>query len=250
MSKQIELKAATGLSEAIISSLQGAREHRTRFGRPMVTLSYAQSLDGSLALERGRSTLISGQQSLELTHTLRAAHDAILVGIGTVLADDPKLTVRAVQGKDPQPVVLDSQLRFPLNARLLQHDPKPWIFTSQTAVEKTVKSLQNVGAVIFRAPLREDRIDLAVVLEKLAAERVDSLMVEGGGQVIAAFLKAQLADLAVITLAPLFIGGYKVLETPLTDAKAQDVFPRLSAAQMERFGDDFVVWGWLANEAS
>ena len=101
-------------------------------GRPVVTLSYAQSLDGSIAARRGFPLQISGTESAQLTHQLRAVHDAILVGIGTVLADDPHLTVRHAQGKDPQPVVLDSQLRFPLGAKLLR-ERSPWIATTSRA---------------------------------------------------------------------------------------------------------------------
>ena len=92
-------------------------------GVPYVTLTYAQSLDGSIAATPGRPLSISGPVSMTLTHALRAAHDAILVGIGTILADNPQLTVRYLKGKDPQPVIVDSRLRCPLDARVLRHDP-------------------------------------------------------------------------------------------------------------------------------
>ena len=85
--------------------LARAEEHRRKIGRPLVTLAYAQSLDGSLSAGRGHPLNLSGSEAQEITHRLRAAHDAILVGIGTVLADDPRLTVRLVKGPQPQPVV-------------------------------------------------------------------------------------------------------------------------------------------------
>src|SRR4051794_24685033 len=90
--------------------------------RPIVTLAYAQSLDGSIATAARRPLALSSQPALKLTHQLRAEHDAILVGIGTVLADDPLLTVRLVNGPNPVPVVLDSRLRLPSTARLLGHE--------------------------------------------------------------------------------------------------------------------------------
>ena len=105
----------------------GAQEHRCRLGRPLVTLSYAQSLDGCIAARAGERLALSGPESMQLTHQFRAAHNAILVGIGTVLADNPRLTVRLVQGQDPQPVVLDSHLRIPLEASLLHNSRRPWI---------------------------------------------------------------------------------------------------------------------------
>ena len=107
--------------------LARATTHRLQTGRPLVSLSYAQSLDGSLAARRGSPLLLSGKASMQLTHRLRASHDAILVGIGTILADDPQLTVRLVQGPQPQPVILDSHLRLPPNARVFQGPKLPWI---------------------------------------------------------------------------------------------------------------------------
>ena len=93
-------------------------EHHGKTGLPFVTLSYAQSLDGSIAARRGEALGLSGPESLRLTHRLRSMHDAILVGIGTVLSDNPRLTVRLVNGQNPRPIVVDSRLRIPLNCRL------------------------------------------------------------------------------------------------------------------------------------
>ena len=106
----------TEIMEQIEVLLRGASDYHQSVGRPFVTLSYAQSLDGCIAAKRGQPLALSGPQSLTLTHQLRSAHDAIMVGIGTLLADNPRLTVRLVEGRDPQPVVLDSRLRFPSEA--------------------------------------------------------------------------------------------------------------------------------------
>src|SRR5215831_2035198 len=123
-----------------------AAEHCQRTGRPFVTLTYAQSLDGCIAARRGQALHLSGRQSLTLTHRLRAAHDAILVGIGTVLADNPLLNVRLVEGKDPQPVIVDSQLRFPLEANLLRHHSlAPLIATSEQAERDRQRHLEAAG---------------------------------------------------------------------------------------------------------
>jgi riboflavin-specific deaminase-like protein len=107
------VKKLNPILEQVCEVLQSAAAHRQCLGRPFVTLSYAQSLDGSIADRPGRPLALSGEASMALTHSLRASHEAILVGIGTVLADNPSLNVRLVAGKNPQPIVVDSRLRFP-----------------------------------------------------------------------------------------------------------------------------------------
>jgi GTP cyclohydrolase II len=217
--------------------LEKAAAFRTESGRPLVTLSYAQSLDGSLTARRGLPLALSGAESAALTHSLRAAHAAILVGIGTVLADDPGLTVRRVPGPSPQPVVLDSRLRFPLQARLLRHPRGVWIACSGADPHKRV-ALESAGARLLDLPPDEaGRVSLPALLACLAEEGIDSLMVEGGARVIRAFLSQGLADHLVLTIAPLFVGGLHAIEEPLPD------FPRLEEVGYERLGDDLIVWG-------
>jgi 3,4-dihydroxy 2-butanone 4-phosphate synthase/GTP cyclohydrolase II len=223
--------------------LKDAHSFAKKQGQPLVTLSYAQSLDGSLTVERGKSTMISGPESLKVTHALRAAHDAILVGIGTVLADNPQLTVREVEGSDPIAVVLDSRLRFPLTARLLQLESKPWIFCSQSASEEKQSLLENEGARVFRVgSSNEPRVNLSDMLKQLAGLSIESLMVEGGPRIIASFVEAGLSDAVAITIAPVFIGGLSVFEENLGKFKGSN-FPRVLDPQIERFGEDYVYWG-------
>jgi riboflavin-specific deaminase-like protein len=223
--------------------LAAAAAHRERSGRPLVTLSYAQSLDGSLSVARGTQTAISGPESLAVTHSLRAAHDAIAVGIGTLLADDPQLSVRLADGRNPQPVILDSQLRTPANAAVLQSNPAPWVFCVNDAAQEKEAQLAAAGARITRLAADEDgHVALFAFLDQLGHWGVNSLMVEGGAALITSFLQRGLADQVAITIAPVFIGGLKAVEA-LADLAA---FPRIAEPQVERFGDDFVVWGELA----
>lgn len=206
--------------------------------RPSVTLSYAQSLDGSIALRRGEPLALSGPESQKLAHKLRAAHDAILVGIGTVLSDDPQLNVRLAQGSDPQIVVLDSQLRLPLTARLLAG--KPLVFCMASANRERQKKLEKAGAIVERqSGSVATQINLDWVLARIKEAGFDSLMVEGGGQIISSFLSENLVDRIIVTVAPQFIGGYKALETPL------DKMPALVDAQSGKYGKDYVLWGDL-----
>jgi GTP cyclohydrolase II len=220
-----------------------------QLNRPQITLTYAQSLDGSIAARRGEPLRISGQEALRMTHQLRARHDAILVGIGTVLADDPQLTVRLVEGENPQPVILDSRLRFPPGARLFGNNSRPWIVTgynalvSQKASEDRRIMLESKGAKIFEVSLREDgRLHLPAVLEVLSGAGVSSLIVEGGASVITAFLRENLVDRLVITISPVLVGGLRAVETVLND---NGKFPRLDSVKIEPYGPDWVISGKL-----
>ncbi|HEX7974457.1 MAG TPA: RibD family protein [Anaerolineales bacterium] len=232
--------------------LPGAEAHRLETGRPLVTLSYAQSLDGCLTYRRGQPLALSGPQSQALTHRLRAAHTAILVGIGTVLADDPQLNVRLAEGPDPQPVILDSRLRFPPRARLLAPGRRtPWIATLESANQERRVELEAAGArLLILPPDPQGRVALPALLEYLARQGVNSLMVEGGAQVITGFLARRLANWAVLTIAPLFIGGLHAVESggeePTSAVLSPAGFPRLRSPQSAQLGEDLIVWGRLA----
>jgi len=213
--------------------------------RPLVTLAFAQSLDGCIAAERGRSLVLSGPESLRITHQIRAAHDAILVGIGTVLADNPSLTVRLVAGENPQPVVLDPNLRMPLSANLLQDPARAaWIFASPLAKVERIEALKTRGARVFCMPVEERGwIELAEMLRLLASLGIKRLMVEGGARVLTSFVNSGLADLAVITVAPSFVGGLRAYEEPAREGRQ---LPQLDLAGSQQVGRDWVLWGEFA----
>jgi riboflavin-specific deaminase-like protein len=223
----------------------GAESHRKRNGKPLVTISYAQSLDGSITAERGKPLALSGSASQEMTHHLRAVHDAILVGIGTILADDPLLSVRLVEGQNPQPVVLDSLLRFPLEAKLLQRKEKlPWIAATDHAEADRQAALEKEGARIFRFPPEANgHVPLSLLLKRLADEGINSLMVEGGAGVIEAFFSARLVDQAVITIAPIFVGGLQAFKFEGKDFKHRSSFPHIMPIHVDTLGEDIIVWG-------
>jgi GTP cyclohydrolase II len=218
--------------------LSGTNAQRRQTGRPLITLSWAQSIDGSLTTRQGETLELSGPASLRLTHRLRAAHDAIAVGIGTVLADDPQLTVRLVTGRNPQPVVLDSHLAFPKQARLIQTMRHPWIATVAPADAEKKAILEAHGADVLQLPPdNHQQVDLPALLEALASRGVSSVMVEGGAKLITSFLKCGLADLVVITVAPVLVGGLGVISKRLSP------FPKILEPGYEQFGDDVVIWG-------
>jgi riboflavin-specific deaminase-like protein len=215
-----------------------AETHNRRTGRPLVTLTWAQSIDGSLTTQRGEKLALSGTESLLMTHRMRAAHDAIVVGIGTILADDPQLTVRLVKGKDPQPVVLDSQLAFPQQARLIQGNRRPWIATVPPVNPGNKALLEAQGVRILQLSSDPNqRVDLHALLETLTSYGINSIMVEGGARLISGFLSCGLADRVVITISPVLVGGLSVVEGRLKP------IPRLLKTGYQRSGDDLIVWG-------
>jgi 3,4-dihydroxy 2-butanone 4-phosphate synthase/GTP cyclohydrolase II len=229
---------ATGTDPAatILAEIEGLRSSGVRC--PQVTLSYAQSLDGCLTTRRGERFELSGLESRRLTHRLRAAHDAILVGIGTVLVDDPRLTARLVPGKNPQPVVLDSRLRFPAEARLLISG-SPWIATTAPADPTRLAALERAGAQVLVLPASDDgRVDPGALLGRLGELGIGSLMVEGGAAVIGSFLRERLVNFIVLTIAPLFLGGL-----PSVEIGRAGGLPRLADLQFAAFGQDLVIWG-------
>ncbi|GMR24387.1 MAG: hypothetical protein BMS9Abin37_2924 [Acidobacteriota bacterium] len=218
-------------------------EHdRVAHGRPFITLAYAQSLDGSIAGTGRRPLSLSGQSALELTHELRAAHDAILVGIGTVLSDNPQLNVRLVPGSDPQPVVVDSRLRLPEAAHLMESGRGTWLAVTPDAGERDEERARARGADVLRTPaLKNGWVDLEALMRSLSERGLRHLLVEGGARILTSFLKARLADYVVITISPRFVGG-----VPALCENGLSPFPRLRSWETERVGDDLIMAGDLA----
>ncbi|MEM7333755.1 MAG: GTP cyclohydrolase II [Chloroflexota bacterium] len=207
---------------------------------PQITLTYAQSLDGSITLKRGQPLAISGKESMTLTHRLRATHDAILIGVGTLLADNPSLTVRHVKGDDPQPVILDSHLRTPPDARVIGlSSHKLLLFCKQDAAVDKMAALEQAGARVF--PIRaadNGRLNLPDVLTTLKKEGINSVMVEGGSEVITSFLASRLVDRVILTIAPMFVGGLTAVHNLNTNT-----LPKLRNIQQEWLGKDLIIQG-------
>ena len=212
---------------------------------PFVTLSYAQSVDGSISVRPSQPLSLSSRKSFEMTHLLRSRHDALLVGINTVLADDPRLTVRLCAGDNPQPVVLDSRLRFPDGARLLAHpDKHPLLFTTASAPAGEIARLEARGARLHVLPKDGlGRVDLIAALQGLAQRGVKHLMVEGGAAVINSFLLNRLVDYCVITIVPRLIGGVRAMDS----SEAADEMPPLAIVdcRYQPLGGDLVVYGGI-----
>lgn len=230
------------LTERILSEIGGVSRPNNR---PFVTLSYAQSLDGSIAARPGEQFILSGDSAARFTHQLRAHHDGVLVGIGTVLADDPQLTVRLVEGENPQPVILDSHLRMPPGARLLKSH-NPWIATTDQADSRRVSEFEARGIHILNLPTdSKGQVSLPDLMVRLDQEGIETLMVEGGAQVITSFLTHRLVDLLVLTVSPLFLGGLRAIDTQLISNGGSSISEaiRIKDRGVAELGTDLIIWG-------
>ena len=225
-----------------------------REGRPFIVLKAATSLDGRAATHTGHSQWITGEAARADVHAVRNRLDAIAVGVGTVLADDPQLTVRGVRGgRDPVRVVLDSSLRTPPGARLMPgpHSPaRVIIATTETAEPGRQRRLELAGAEVWRMPGHGGQVDVAGLVKRLAAEGLASLLVEGGPTVHASFLEANLADELRLYVAPIVVGGHGRTAGPAwvagQGAASLNEAHRLGFSSVLRLGDDLCLVGRVA----
>ena len=214
-------------------------------GLPFVTLKFAQTLDGRIATVTGSSQWISSSASLKLAHKLRSTHDAILVGIGTLLKDNPMLTVRLIKGRSPIRVIADSRLRIPLNSNVLQeqHVAHTIVATTHGANDKKKASLSKMGIEVMEvAADGQRRVDLEDLLIKMGTRGISSVLVEGGSQIITSMLSRGLADKIVVAVAPRILG--KGIEA-VGDLGISDIARtvKLSPVKVYRRGADLIVEG-------
>jgi diaminohydroxyphosphoribosylaminopyrimidine deaminase/5-amino-6-(5-phosphoribosylamino)uracil reductase len=205
----VELGVAAAEARALIAPW-------TKFittGLPHVSLKLALSLDGRIATRTGASKWVTGPEARGKVQELRAKHDAVAIGIGTALADDPRLTVRDVAqlpaGRHPLRVVFDSRLRIALNSRLVQtsREVATWILTGNDAAEESEQALTDAGCTVVRVPnSAEGRVDVGAALRLLASQGIVSILVEGGAELAGSLLATRLADELHAFIAPILLG--------------------------------------------
>ena len=212
--------------------------HRTT-GRPFVSLKFAMSLDGKIATRTGESRWITGEEARIHGHRLRHEHDAILVGVNTVIQDDPQLTTRIADfnGRQPLRVVLDSHLSTPKGARVLD---------GHTLIATTAEGGIDGAEALKLPPAEDGRVPLDAVLDELGRRGILSLLVEGGGETHAAFLAAGLANKVHAYIAPRLIGGVEA-PTAVAGAGVQRLADatRLRTVAVTTLGDDILITGYV-----
>ncbi|MCD4689494.1 MAG: bifunctional diaminohydroxyphosphoribosylaminopyrimidine deaminase/5-amino-6-(5-phosphoribosylamino)uracil reductase RibD [Desulfuromonadaceae bacterium] len=244
--RQAGIPVELGLCEKDSQRLIAPFAKHITTGLPFVILKSAVTLDGQTATSTGDSQWISNTQSREEVHRLRDRVDAIMVGVGTALNDDPKLTTRLPDGRDALRVVVDSQLRTPSQAALLHLDStaETLIAHIASAPEDRRRRLAMGRAVLLETAEREGRVDLHDLLTQLGSRGVQSVLLEGGAQLNAAFLKAGLIDRMMIFVAPKVIGGnggYGIFAGQGVPCLADAM--QLQDIRINRFGDDVLIEG-------
>ena len=239
----IEVVTGVGVAEAERQNRVFLTAMRER--RPHVILKAGMTLDGKIADLHGSSRWITGPPARERAHQLRSEADAIVVGIGTVLRDDPELTVRLGRPwpREPLRVVLDTRARTPRTARVIRAGTpsRALIVVGGAAPEERTRELAGAGATVVRCRTRDGRVDLGALLDELFAREVRGVLVEGGGEIHAAFLGTNLVDRVAIYVAPLLVGGRDA--TPVVGGAGRELknAVRLGGLSVSTLGDDLLI---------
>lgn len=244
------LRVALGEEAEAAGELYEAFAKHVNTGLPFVTAKFAMSLDGKIATQSGDSRWITGTESRDMVQRLRRESDAVMVGINTVLADDPQLTARDTQGeplaRQPLRVVLDSQCRTPPDARLLREPGRTLIVTAENSTGQRAGRLKEAGAEVLQlASTPDGRIDLNQVMAALGQRNVVSLLVEAGGTLQGSLFDAGLVDKVMAFIAPVIIGGIQAA-SPVEGKGAPRMAEtwHLTRTSFQDVGPDWLVVGY------
>jgi diaminohydroxyphosphoribosylaminopyrimidine deaminase / 5-amino-6-(5-phosphoribosylamino)uracil reductase len=241
------IKVRTGVLEAECRALNEAFTKFITCGVPFVALKLAASLDGKIATASGDARWISCEESRATVHRLRNRYDAVLVGAGTVITDNPQLTCRMPGGRDPWRIILDARLRVPLDAQFLRQrsSDKNIVVTSDTAPAGKIRALENLGTTVWRMPAREGAVRWLPLLRKLAKTGIASVLIEGGATTAAGALKEKMVDKMLLFYAPKLLGGdgrYMIDSLGVGHIKQSVILQNLT---IQKSGADLLVSGYL-----
>ncbi|MFQ5685959.1 MAG: bifunctional diaminohydroxyphosphoribosylaminopyrimidine deaminase/5-amino-6-(5-phosphoribosylamino)uracil reductase RibD [Candidatus Scalindua sp.] len=220
-------------------------------GIPYVTVKYAQTLDGRVATKTGDSQWISSEASRKYVHSLRSTNDCVMVGAGTVTADNPQLTVRHVKGKNPLRIIVDSKLRIPVKSSVLTDNNSHLtiVATTSSAPSGKVTAVKKLGVeVLIIKKVKSGRVSLLSLLKELGRRDITSVLVEGGSEIITSLLKANLVDKMIIPIAPKIIGKGLEAIGDLNINKMKDAIQFSSFKTMKK-GDDLIFEGTTLKDA-
>ena len=246
------ISVAVGEHEDAARRVNEAYLKFTRTGLPFVTAKYAASLDGKIATRTGDARWITGVAARRRANQLRAASDVVMVGVGTVLADDPLLTARDDQDHplphQPLRVIVDSSGRTPATARLFQ-EPGHVLIAGARISPRRAGALKRAGAEVLELPAEDGSVDLRALMTTLGQRQAAAVLVEGGGGLLGSVLGQELADKLAVFLAPVIIGGVEAV--PAVGGAGSDTVAeamRLRNVSVEQVGEDLMVVGYPARK--
>lgn len=217
--------------------------HYITTGKPYVVMKYAMTLDGKIATYTGASKWITGEAARQHVHQLRGRYRAILAGIGTVLADDPMLNCRLPGFRQPVRIIVDSRLRIPLNSQLVTtaKDYRTIVACAEGTVEKEA-ALQDRGVEVLRCPNQDGQVDLRLLMERLGNMELDSVLIEGGGVIHEAALRAGIVNHVCAYVAPKLFGG-GAAKSPVEGAgvSSPEQCAKLNHLQITQLGEDLLL---------
>ncbi len=254
--KKAGIQVVVGVMEQEAQQLNEVYRHWIRTGRPFVTLKGAMTLDGKIATKTGQSKWITGEQSRRDVHRVRSQVDAVMVGLGTILADNPDLSARGIKhamrqrvGRQPVRIVLDSHLRIPVKAKVLTwiHEQPTIICTTAPASKHKMKGLTDRGAQVWVLPKKKGMVSLKATLGKLGKIGISTVLIEGGSSLNASALQEGLVNQVRLYVAPKLLGGQDAKSwIGGASPKTIDQALALTNAEYKKIGQDWLIVGNLA----
>ena len=238
--REAGIEVVTGVLETEGKELNKFYFKQIKEKLPYITLKIAQSIDGKIGLLKKKQLWLTGKESLKYVHELRSEYDAILVGAGTIKSDNPQLTVREIQGRNPIRIIIDGTLISPLNSKIFKEnfEERTWIFTSSKSNIRKKQKLLDSGVRIFNlTPSKNKMLNLKKILSILSENKITSILVEGGAEIFSQFIKSGLFDEIIVLRAPIILG--KGIDGPMISK-----YKKLLLLETQRLGNDIkLVYG-------
>jgi len=247
-----DIKTHVGMCQQEAYDINEAYIKQITTGLPFVVAKFAMSLDGKIATKTGDSKWITGEETRKYAHGLRYAVDAIMVGINTVLADDPRLTARGCGGrggigkKQPLRLVVDSRGRVPLTARIFEGPGEAMVAVASPFDPAKKDKLVKAGAEIVELPARDGAVDVLELLRLLGSREIVSVLVEGGGKLLGSLFDQKAVDKVLAFISPIIIGGRQAAYVEGNGVENITGALRLNRVEIKSFGDDILVGGYVA----
>ena len=241
--KDAGIEVKTGVLKEECDAVNEVFFHYMETKTPFVVMKYAMTIDGKIATVNGKSKWITGEASREHVQKDRNRYMGIMVGIGTVLADNPSLTCRTPGGRNPVRIICDTNLRTPFDCTLVQTADKVKTMIATTKqMEEKKRAYEEAGIEIIEVPKKEEHLDLKLLMKELGARGIDSVLLEGGGTLNFSALQSHIVNKVQAYIAPKIFGG-ATAKSPVEGAGVKEVLEhfRMKNAKIEQFGEDFCI---------